>query len=213
MELIALPSLEPEEDIAAMNQAHSSAVCAEEKRIMQFEDERRKIFLSERSLERSLNMSQHLFQKVAQYQPPQQPGESKNTVSMDIEEAFTFLAKPRQLQMNDRTPRLFTFVLTNTLQEPSSKQEDDYCFAFEWFEENLVSTGQTQNGYVLLDDILGVQLLGIDTSAFVINIRETPQAIKNSKGRTALVIKCGSSYDAMNYTNSLTAVVMACEGR
>jgi len=117
--------------------------------------------------------------------------------------------------MNDRTPKLFSFVLTNVLPEPTKDDGDgkeDYHFAFEWFEENQISSYQQNrlSGFVLMEDILSIQLSGFDPQLFLITLKENTKALKNAKGRTTLSVKCNSPSESLMYVRSLNCVFTAC---
>lgn len=212
MELISIPikSVGAESRRGAPNE-FDPAVRSEELRMMRYEDERRRIYISETNLENSLNLSQQLFQNISAV--PNRPEESEEPgfgdTHDDLDTAFTFLAKPRALQMNDRIPKEYLFALTNSIA--SSVAEEDIHFALEWNEVNHAPTqASSPAGFVLMEDILSVQISAFDPTLILISLEETVRALRNAKGRTNLTIRCTSNGEASNYLRSLNTVLHAC---
>jgi hypothetical protein len=213
VELISLPVVlaDREEKHSTVELSFSEMIRVEELKIMRHEDERRRMYLTELSLEQSMNLSQNLFQSVTSAASSQAAKHSSNISQADdlntpdIDFAFSFLAKPRQLQMNDRTPKLYTFVLTNFVED----QSQDLNLALEWTDSDIVSRTNA-SGYVLIEDITAIRRSDFDSHIFMIAVKESVKALKNSKGRTTLSVRCNSSTEAMNYMKCLTTVYHGC---
>jgi hypothetical protein len=212
-ELISLPVVhaEREEKRSTVELSFSEMIRADELNVMRHEDERRRMYLTELSLEQSLTLSQNLFQSgINSAQPSTANHLSKISQEddlniPDIDFAFSFLAKPRQLQMNDRTPKLYTFVLTNFVED----QSQDLNLALEWTDSDTVSRSNS-SGYVLMEDIAAVRRSDFDLHIFIIAVKESVKALKNSRGRTNLSVRCNSPTEAMNYLKCLTTICHGC---
>jgi hypothetical protein len=222
IELISMPQRNHPFDEGNNNQEdYASFIREEESRLMHYEDERRRMVIAEQSLEHSMHMSQQLFQNIAAptdlYPPPRGLSQEANPPAndeIDIDSAFRFLAQSRILQINDRSPKEYAFVLTDLVDESEpnfgESKGSQVKFAFEWREPSPFSSDNFPVGFILLEDIANVQLSSFDPSAFVISIVESTKALKNSKGRTMLVVKCSIASDSISYVKSLNAVIEAC---
>jgi hypothetical protein len=185
----------------------------EELRLLRFEDERRKIIVAESHLEATLNFSQQLFQNISKHaslhyaNPRNFHAEEFNSSITDIDSAFSFLAKGRTLLLNERISKEYQFVLASYLEDDTVNPH----FAFEWSDTNQLELNHAPDGYVLLEDIMSVQVASFDNRIFFIALKESVRALRNAKGRTSLPIKCSSPLEAVNYVQSLDIIIQALE--
>lgn len=210
VELISLPNKTAVE-IGDNGLFQSKMIRSEELRMMNYEDERRRIFLAECSLEQSLTLSQQLFQNTSAgidlhvSATPEVPNGAGNDGG-DIDAAFAFLAKPRILLMNDRSPKEYTFSLINLSDENGA--QDEVKFAFEWSaSQESLQFSTNSSGLALITDFISIQVSSFDPQLFVIAVRETPRALKNSKGRTAIPVRCSSVMETNAYVSSFNTLL------
>lgn len=207
---------------------------SEELNSMFYEDERRKMVLAEESLEHSLNISKQLFNYSATVNSPikteetifsenflsqapvlfNQPQADPFVETIDLNSAINFLIFPRTLIINDRSPKQFVFVLCNisniTTQENSfaSVREKNSLpqYVLEWRDPNPFTQVETVAGFVLLTDISSLEICSPNQTNVSLVIRESPKALKNSKGRTQLVLSFADPYDALTFIQSIICI-------
>ncbi len=191
----------------------------EELQVMFYEDERRRMVIAEEAFEKSVQMSQHLFAFDGSRTNEQHPPESASgdvllnelqlalqkykvappTVE-DVETALHYLSTERLIVVNERSAKEYIFSLVAV----TDRNEDKY--ALEWKDVPIYSNEEHMAGILLLDDIVDVDIHIMETLVLMVYIKESPRAVKNSKGRTVLALKFPSNSDCLAYCLHLSCL-------
>lgn len=195
-------------------QSHSSPrLRQEELAAMYYEDERRKMVLSEQDILRSHLQTQNLFSSAAIASPvsapgPGSPSGSKHASQIgpfnpaDFEKVLRFLAQPQVLTLVGRNSREMLFELI----EMNDAAEHVKLDSLAWSWRSPYSADEDV-AFVLLSDIVAVASVPTDELAFALQIAETTKALKNSKGRTNVCLRCEAKADCERLIYSFSYLV------
>lgn len=148
---------------------------------------------------------------------------SKRPTQPEVDAAFKWLCIPRPLTIAERTPKEFVFsvVQAGDTADPYSsgaesksgaapgKNAMGKSYIFEW-REGAMRAGAIPEflaGCVYLSDVKDISGPASDAmDTFTVVIGSSTKALKNSKGRTTVVIKCASPGECAKYLASLRCI-------
>jgi hypothetical protein len=227
VELITIPSKYDRGDHTSMEEVKhelsshfSSNVRHEELQVMFYEDERRRMAIAEEAFEKSVQLSQHLFQFEGNHRHDSHVanlGADGNSLINDlqfalqkfkdappsvdeVEKAIQYLAVDRLIILNERSPKEFIFSLVGTTDNGESK------YAIEWKDVPIYSNDEVSVGILLLEDILDVDINITDVLVLMVFIKEAPRAVKNSRGRTLLALRFQTNDECLEYCLHLSCI-------
>lgn len=156
---------------------------------------------------------------------------SKKPTQPEVDAAFKWLCIPRPLTIAERTPKEFVFSVVQ-VPDNSTSAADPYSsgtesksgggagvaggknslgksYIFEW-REGAMRAGAVPEflaGCVYLSDVKDISGPASDAmDTFTVVIGSSTKALKNSKGRTTVVIKCSSPGECAKYLASLRCI-------
>lgn len=182
---------------------------------MYYEDERRKMVLSEQDILRSHLQTQNLFSSAAISVPASPPGPGspsgpKHASHLgpfnpsDFEKILRLLAQPQVLTLVGRNSREMLFELI----EMDDDADHVRLGSLAWSWRSPYGADEDV-AFVLLSDIIGVASVPSDELAFSLQIAETTKALKNSKGRTNVCLRCETKTDCERLFYSFSFLVHA----
>lgn len=137
---------------------------------------------------------------------------SKKPTQPEVDAAFKWLSIPRPLIIAERTPKEFVFSVavaeTDTAGMESKGSSSHKSFVLEW-REGATRAGTIQEllaGCVQFSDVKEIAGPHGDNDQFSVTISSSARALKNSKGRTVLAVKCGSPGECAKYLASLRCI-------
>ncbi len=196
--------------------SHSLQVSFEELAAMYYEDERRKMVLSEQEIMRSMEQTRRLFSDSAQkivssegHRNPQSPynanrkliGHSFAISKENLENIIRYLMDPQILTIAGRTSREYIFQLEEIDHGSDFNLK---FFVWTWREAYAHNTGDS--GSVILSDITQVSPVVEDDLTLLLGIVESNMALKNSMGRTQLLLRCESPNDRDKLVFALSSI-------
>lgn len=212
----------------------SRALRDTELQCMFYEDERRRMVLVEQSLQQSLQDTS-LFQtnpttpyanqsgfngpaSPVEHAPSspgpwraEDPGSPHGQPSaVEIDAAYRWLSASRPLILCERNSKEYVFSLVDQLGTNSTTgvhRKGFTQYAFQWREFSPYTAEEVLAGSVLLGDIASLSASSTETDVFIIALQEHNRALKNSKGRITLTVRCGSSNDCLKYFNAFTILL------
>ena len=131
----------------------------------------------------------------------------------EIDAAFKWLCIPRALVIAERTPKEYVFAVvvagadeaSQSYGESKSNAKGQKSFVFEWREGALRggSVPDVLAGCVYVSEIRDISGPSGDMDTFTIVIGSSTKALRNSKGRTTVAVKCSSPGECAKYLASL----------
>lgn len=126
--------------------------------------------------------------------------------TLDFDAAMKWLMKPRGLTLVDRHPREFNFELT-PMEGNNNRTLPVDSYSLEWRDTGSTSSSVFVAGLVVIGDISTIQSQGPDPASFTVVLKDTTRALKNSRGRTAITLKCSTAAECAKYYSSLMTVL------
>jgi hypothetical protein len=138
----------------------------------------------------------------------------------EIDTAYKWLNLSRQLVLVDRVPKNYVFRvvllpdLFNTGYDYESKVDSSRgpptaitskSYSLEWLREDTPQV--TADGCVLLEHIKQVYVSDMAREEFIIQVVCSSKALKNSNGRTTVIIRCDSIGASAKYVSSLNTML------
>lgn len=138
----------------------------------------------------------------------------------EIDTAYKWLNLSRPLVLVDRVPKNYVFRvvllpdLFNTGYDYESKVDSSRgptvvtskSYSLEWLREDT-SQATTADGCVLLEHIKQVYVSDMAREEFIIQVVCSTKALKNSNGRTTIIIRCDSIGASAKYVSSLNTML------
>jgi hypothetical protein len=138
----------------------------------------------------------------------------------EVDAAFKWLSIPRPLVIAERTPKEYVFAV---VVADGSAGPDGYAsgaesksngggrgkpYTFEWREvaSRAGAVSEFLAGCVHLSDVKEIVGPSGENDVFSVVIGSSAKALKNSKGRTTVVIKCSSPGECAKYLASLRCI-------
>ena len=139
----------------------------------------------------------------------------------EVDTAYKWLNFPRPLVLVDRVPKNYVFRvvllpdLFNTGYDYESKVESSRghvvtskSYNLEWMrEEQQTNVTAAADGCVLLEHIKQVSVSDMAREEFIVQVVCSTKALKNSNGRTTVIIRCDSIGASAKYVSSLNTML------
>jgi hypothetical protein len=137
----------------------------------------------------------------------------------EVDAAFKWLSVPRVLVIAERTPKEYVFMVTATGNDanygdtPGAESKGAAAsvgksYSLEW-REGTARAGSLPEfiaGHVVLSDFKELVGPSGENDTFTLVLGSSAKALKNSKGRTTVVIKCSSPGECAKYMASLRCI-------
>jgi hypothetical protein len=137
----------------------------------------------------------------------------KKPTQPEVDAAFKWLCIPRPLIIAERTPKEYVFAVVaaadeNSHGESKNNSKAGKSFVFEWREGALRggSVPDVLAGCVFISDVKEITGPSAEMDTFTLVIGSSTKALKNSKGRTTVVVKCTSPGECAKYLASLRCI-------
>jgi hypothetical protein len=211
--LISVPDKTSDAENAA-----AAAIRSEESMQMQYEDERRKMYLSEVHIQaRAAKKPDSPAKSPSKSRGPTTPSaprveESHVTTELpplDVDTAFKWLAVPRPLVLAERRNREYMwFVIAEKPDDPKSSTS---TFVFQWREilQETTQLSPVPAGSIVISDIRSIADAPHDPTIFVLNLHKGAKILKGTGGRGVVAVKCASPGDQAKYRQSLQSLLTA----
>jgi len=143
----------------------------------------------------------------------------KKPSQAEVDAAFKWLCIPRPLVIAERTPKEYVFAVVVATDDGSSSFQESKSsaakgsinskpFVFEWREGALRggSVPDVLAGCVFVSEIKDISGPTGEMDTFTLQIGSSTRALKHSKGRTTVVVKCSSPGECAKYLASLRCI-------
>eukprot|EP00981_Chlorochromonas_danica_P003654 scaffold681_cov173-Ochromonas_danica.AAC.17 len=217
--------------------AYAQSLRQAELPLMFYEDERRKMVLAEQSLQYQLRQDLFSSHQGEDYQYPAspsmpatprhetmqmfspgmtpqqyphqaQPQAMSQPSAVEIDAAFRWLSASRPLVLCERPPKEYVFALSEQpIGSVGNERRGFLQYAWEWREFSSHSAQEVSVGCVMLDDIQNLVPHESEPSIFTVVLAESTRALKLTKGRIQLTLRCNSPSDCLKYINALTILL------